>query len=86
MIHKTKPLIPSRSDGLFMKKNYVLDKFFRGISSQQQVAGSKLQVSTFMKRKCEPLPNFTTNVPQNRREEFDIGSKANSVKTGSFRK
>ena len=42
-----------------MKKNYILDKLFRWISSQQQGAGSKLQVTTFMERKCEPVPNFS---------------------------
>ena len=46
-----------------MKKNYVLDKLLRGISSQQQVAGSKLQVGTFMKRKCEPVPNILLPYP-----------------------
>jgi hypothetical protein len=33
--------------------------FFTGISSRVQVATSKLQVKTFMKKKCEPVPNFS---------------------------
>jgi len=45
-----------------MKKGYVLDKLFRGISSQLQVAGSKLQVGTSyiapVKRENEKISSF----------------------------
>ena len=48
----------SRPDTFSNEKKYILDKLFRWISSQLQGAGSKLQVTTFMERKCEPVPNF----------------------------